>query len=222
LIKEGRIKKQEPLPEISEGERPFELPVGWEWARPNEFSQKITDGEHFRPPTQHKGVYFLSAKDIRSEGVSFDDPLFVDESVAKKALQRCNPGIGDLLIVSRGATIGRVCIVDTEQVFCLLGSVILIKPMMPMLSQYLRIIMTTPHAFGQLISASGSTAQPAIYIRDIKKILFPIAPLAEQHRIVAKVGELLTLCDTLKARLKDAHTTQVHLADAIVEHATAS
>ena len=219
LVKEGKIKNQKPLPEIIENEKPFEIPSGWEWARPDDFSQKITDGEHFRPPTQDKGVYFLSAKDIRSDGVSLDDPLFISKETAEKALQRCNPEIGDILIVSRGATVGRMCTVDIEDVFCLLGSVILIKPLRPMLSEYLKFVMKTPQAFDQLLSASGSTAQPAIYLRDIKKIVFPIAPLAEQHRLVAKVDELMALCDTLKARLNNAQTTQVQLADVIVEQA---
>jgi type I restriction enzyme S subunit len=49
-------------------------------------------------------------------------------------------------------------------------------------------------------------------------ILLP--PAAEQHRIVAKVDELMTICDTLKARLNDAQTTQIHLADAVVERST--
>ena len=79
--------------------------------------------------------------------------------------------------------------------------------------------MKTPQAFEQLVLASGSTAQPAIYLRDIKKILFPIAPLSEQHRIVTKVAELMALCDALKSRLNEAQTTQIHLADTIVEQA---
>jgi type I restriction enzyme S subunit len=49
--------------------------------------------------------------------------------------------------------------------------------------------------------------------------LVPLPPLSEQYRIVAKVDELMALCDTLKARIKDAQTTQLHLADAIVEQA---
>jgi type I restriction enzyme S subunit len=219
LIKEGIIKKQNPLPQIGKDEKPFEIPKGWNWARPDDFSLKITDWEHFRPPTEDKGVYFLSAKDIRSDGVSLDDPLFVSKETAKKALQRCNPETGDLLVVSRGATVGRMCTVDIEEVFCLLGSVILIKPLRPILSDYLKIVMKTPQVFKQLISASGSTAQPAIYIRDIKKIVFPIAPLAEQHRIIAKVDKLMAICDALKARLNDAQTTQMQLAKAIVEQA---
>jgi type I restriction enzyme S subunit len=77
------------------------LPKGWEWVKPEEFSIKITDGEHFRPKTEDKGIYFLSAKDVRDDGISLDDPLFISEETAKKALQRCNPEYDDLLIVSR-------------------------------------------------------------------------------------------------------------------------
>jgi type I restriction enzyme, S subunit len=55
----------------------------------------------------------------------------------------------------------------------------------------------------------------------LKSMPARLPPLAEQHRIVAKVNELMTLCDTLKARLKDAQTTQVQLAEAIVEQAVA-
>ncbi|UOA09703.1 restriction endonuclease subunit S [Methylobacter sp. S3L5C] len=125
LIAEGKIKKAKPLAPITEEEKPFDIPQNWEWVKPEEFSIKITDGEHFRPPTEENGVYFLSAKDVREEGVSLDDPLFISEETAKKALQRCNPEYGDLLIVSRGATVGRMCKVNIDEKFCLLGSVIL-------------------------------------------------------------------------------------------------
>jgi type I restriction enzyme S subunit len=128
LEKEGRIKKQKALPDISEDEKPFNSPIGWEWVRADKFSKKITDGEHFRPQTQDGGVFFLSAKDIREDGVSLDDPLFISQETAEKALQRCDPEKGDVLIVSRGATVGRMCTVNIDDVFCLLGSVILIKP----------------------------------------------------------------------------------------------
>ena len=104
-----------------------ELPKGWTLSTIEKVANKITDGEHFRPPTQSDGIAFLSAKDVRDNGVSFDAPLYISEETAKKALQRCNPQLGDILIVSRGATVGRMCIVNTSRQFCLLGSVILIK-----------------------------------------------------------------------------------------------
>ena len=219
LIVEGKIKKDKPLAEITEEEKPFELPVGWEWVKPEEFSIKITDGEHFRPPTEKNGVYFLSAKDVREEGVSLDDPLYISEETAEKALQRCNPGYGDLLIVSRGATVGRMCKVNIHERFCLLGSVILVKPTSLVVSDYLSISLKSPSSFKLLINASGSTAQPAIYLKDLKEIKLSLPPIEEQHRIVAKVDELMTICDQMKASIISANQLQQKLADVVIEQA---
>jgi len=217
LIAEGKIKKDKPLPLITDEEKPFDLPQSWQWVKPEEFSIKITDGEHFRPPTEENGVYFLSAKDVREEGVSLGDPLFISEETAKKALQRCNPEYGDLLIVSRGATVGRMCKVNIHEKFCLLGSVILVKPTSLVLSDYLSISLKSPSSFSLLINASGSTAQPAIYLKDLKEITLSLPPIEEQHRIVAKVDELITLCDQLKSRITEANQLQQKLADVMVK-----
>jgi type I restriction enzyme, S subunit len=219
LIAEGKIKQDKPLAAITEEEKSFDLPQGWAWVKPGEFSIKITDGEHFRPPTEEKGIYFLSAKDVREEGVSLADPLFISEETAKKALQRCNPEYGDLLIVSRGATVGRMCKVNIQEKFCLLGSVILVKPTTLVLSDYLSISLKSPSSFSLLINASGSTAQPAIYLKDLKEITLSLPPIEEQHRIVAKVDELMSLCDQLKSRLTEASHLQLMLADVMVERA---
>ena len=221
LAAEGRIKKQKPQDEILDEERPLLLPPAWAWVKPEDFSMKITDGEHFKPDTEETGVYFLSAKDIRDDGVSLENPLFISEETAKKALQRCDPQYGDLLIVSRGATVGRMCKVNIRERFCLLGSVILIKPSKHVLSEFLSIALKSPDSFRQLVNASGSTAQPAIYLRDLKKIALPMPPLAEQHRIVAKVDQLIALCDQLKARLNQARQVHEQLACALVEQAVA-
>jgi type I restriction enzyme S subunit len=221
LVAEGKLKKHKPLDEIVDEERPFLLPRAWAWVKPEEFSMKITDGEHFKPDTEKTGVFFLSAKDIRDDGVSLENPLFISEETAKKALQRCDPQYGDLLIVSRGATVGRMCKVNVRERFCLLGSVILIKPSEHVLSDFLSIALKSPDSFRQLVNASGSTAQPAIYLRDLKKIALPLPPLAEQHRIVAKVDQLMALCDQLKTRLTQARQLNEQLASTLVERSLA-
>lgn len=219
LIAEGKVKKDKPLAPITEEEKRFDIPQNWEWVKPEEFSIKITDGEHFRPPTEENGVYFLSAKDVREEGVSLDVPLFISEVTAKKALQRCNPEYGDLLIVSRGATVGRMCKVNIHEKFCLLGSVILVKPTALVLSDYLSISLKSPSSFSLLINASGSTAQPAIYLKDLKEITLSLPPIEEQHRIVAKVDELMAICDQLKASITSSNQLQQKLADVVIEQA---
>lgn len=216
LAKVTKTKKAKPVSESKEGQRHIGLPFGWAWAKLEEFTFKITDGEHFRPETQNHGIYFLSAKDIKEDGVSLDDPLFISSKTAEKALERCDPEKGDILIVSRGATVGRSCVVDIDEVFCLLGSVILIKPVKLIESKYLELVMKSPEVFRQLVSASGSTAQPAIYLRDLKKIDFPIAPLREQNRIVRKVAELFALCDRLKERISESQKTSNELANSVL------
>ncbi|MBU0712264.1 restriction endonuclease subunit S [bacterium] len=172
-----------------------ELPDGWVWATIDHISNKITDGEHLRPKMVQEGIAFISAKDVRNHGVVFDETLFVSEEDAIKFRQRCNPEKNDVLIVSRGATVGRSCIVNTDRIFCLLGSVILIKPHPDTSPNYLSIAVKSPSIQKELIELSGSTAQQAIYIRDIRNQLVPIPLCAEQEVIAQEVARLTSIID---------------------------
>jgi type I restriction enzyme S subunit len=88
--------------------------------------------------------------------------------------------------------------------------------------EYVLIYLKSPGFILQGISKMTGTAGQKRITRDyFAGNHFPLPPLAEQHRIVAKVDELMVLCDALKARLADAQTTEIHLADAIVEQAVA-
>jgi type I restriction enzyme S subunit len=175
-----------------------ELPEGWEIKPLGNIAAKITDGEHFRPPTQETGIPFLSAKDIQSNGVSFDNPLFISEETAKKALARCNPRQGDILIVSRGATVGRMCIVNIDKTFCLLGSVILIKVKEDINSKYLNYALKSPLVNEKMVAVSGATAQQAIYLRDIKNITIPLCSMQQQQLIVDEIEDRLSVCDKME------------------------
>lgn len=196
-----------------------ELPEGWKWVEIKDVAEKITDGEHFRPKTEVRGIPFLSAKDVRDEGVSFEEPLFISEETAKKAMQRCNPEKGDILIVSRGATVGRMCIVNTNKQFCLLGSVILIKVNKIIDSKCLNFILKSPIANQKMISVSGATAQQAIYLRDIKTISIPLPPLPEQQQIVEVLESKLTVCDKLEETISQNLTQSETLRQSILKRA---
>ncbi|MBC7556199.1 MAG: restriction endonuclease subunit S [Chryseobacterium sp.] len=190
-----------------------ELPKGWEMVTIENVANKITDGEHFRPPTQSDGIVFLSAKDVRDNGVSFDEPLYISEETANKALQRCNPQIGDILIVSRGATVGRMCIVNTNRTFCLLGSVILIKVNNKINNLFLNYILKSPIANQKMITVSGATAQQAIYLRDIKKIEIPLPPIKEQYVIVQEIESRLSVADKMEENI----TQSLQQAEALIQ-----
>jgi type I restriction enzyme, S subunit len=81
--------------------------------------------------------------------------------------------------------------------------------------------MNTPYFQASVMEKATGSATPIINRSKWEELLVPIPPEAEQHRIVAKVDELMALCDTLRGRITNAQTTQLHLADAIVEQAVA-
>ena len=175
------------------------LPEGWGLVSLDQLCLKITDGEHLSPQTEAEGVYLLSAKDVRESGVRFDDPKFVSPEDAANFRKRCDPSCGDVLIVSRGATIGRVCVVQTDEIFCLMGSVILLKPGGLLPGKFLGICLSNQNAKMKLIAASGSTAQQAIYLRDITSFAIALPPAAEQERIVVEVDRHLSVIDQLES-----------------------
>lgn len=202
-------------PDVKEGE----LPEGWKMTTLNEVTSKITDGEHFRPKTTTSGIPFLSAKDVRDNGVSFDNPLFIDKETAAKALQRCCPTTGDILIVSRGATVGRMCLVNTDQTFCLLGSVILLKVDKSIFNKYLLFLLKSASINQKIISVSGATAQQAIYLRDIKGIEILLPPMDEQVKIVDEIESRLSVCDKIEQSIEQGLQQAEALRQSILKKA---
>lgn len=219
LVAEGKIKKQKPLAEIAEDEKPFELPRGWQWFRLAKGVSKLTDGEHLSPPKAPSGMPLLTAKDVTDSGVLFESTQFVTVENGLKYRERCNPDRGDILICSRG-TIGRCAAVETDQVFCLMGSVILVKPSVNTFYRYMLRYLQTTLAQQWMLGASSATAVSALYLKDVANCLVPLPPLAEQHRIVAKVDELMALCDRLEAQQADAESAHAQLVRALLDSLT--
>lgn len=199
----GKPKVPKPLPPLTAEELAElpELPEGWGWVKLGDLASKITDGEHFKPAVKTEGVYFLSAKDVKHNGVSFEAPLFIDEETAEKARSRCDPERNDILIVSRGATVGRMCIVNTDKCFCLLGSVILVKATAAIQSRYFLSALKSPLVNTKIVGVSGATAQQAIYLRDIQHVPVPVCSSLEQSRIVEELEANLSEVDQLELTL---------------------
>jgi type I restriction enzyme S subunit len=218
LIKDGKIKKQKPLPPISDGEKPFALPTGWEWVILQEITSKITDGDHQTPPRITSGFKLLSAKNVRDGYVDMDICDFIAEEHFIKSRERCLPEEGDLMIVSVGGTIGRSSVVPKDSAFALVRSVALIK-LLKISPFYFKYAMDSQLLQESIHARKRGGAQPCLYLSEIGKFPFSLPPLTEQHRIVAKVDELIALCDSLKINLNQAQTTQLQLTDAIVEQA---
>ncbi|WP_197714601.1 restriction endonuclease subunit S [Nitrosomonas supralitoralis] len=205
---------------ISEEEKSFVLPQGWMWVRLDEITSKITDGDHKTPLRILEGFRLFSAKNVRDGYLDFDNCDFISEQDYLNSRERCCPDTGDLLIVSVGGTIGRTSLVPVDSNFALVRSVALIKPLL-FNSYYLKQAMDSNLLQESIHARKRGGAQPCLYLSEIEQFVFPLPPLPEQHRIVAKVDELMSLCDQLKSTITQASQLQKKLADVVVEQAIA-
>jgi type I restriction enzyme S subunit len=213
LVKAGEIRREKPLPDLHADELPFGLPRRWEWVRLEQLAQKITDGEHLSPSKTTSGMPLLTAVHVTAKGLTLNNPQFMSMEDGHKSRLRCDPRRGDILICSRG-TIGRCAVVDVDDTFCLMGSVILVRLPPEFSPSYFNAFLSTDRAQRQMRGMSGATAVQALYLKDMRLCPIPIPPLAEQHRIVAKVDELMALCDRLEAARDERETTRSRLTAA--------
>ena len=197
LIKEGKIKNQKPLPEITEDEIPFDIPETWKWVWLGELTLKITDGAHSTPTYTKEGVPFLSVKDISSGKIDYSDCKFISQEEHEKLFERCNPEKGDLLLTKVGTT-GIPVVVETEDEFSLFVSVALLKFPNKLIDIYfLKNLINSPLVQVQAKENTRGVGNKNWVIRDIANTIVPLPPLAEQKRIVDRLEELLPLCDKL-------------------------
>ena len=224
LVEKSEIKKQEPLPEISEEEKPFQSPEGWGWVRfgvlPLEASTGLDKGKSLQSP-YFEYLYFKMNNIMNDGGFDLTDVTRVDASPAE--VEKYSLEDGDFLFNTRNSRelVGKTCVIrglGNEPVLynnnILRARLLFVSP--EFVDYWFRSF------FGkQLLEKikSNTTNVCAIYQGKFFETICVIPPLAEQLRIVAKVDELMVLCDTLKTRLNDAQTTQIQLADTIVEQA---
>ncbi|HCE1880151.1 restriction endonuclease subunit S [Vibrio parahaemolyticus] len=217
LVKEKKIKKQKALPPISEDEKPFELPNGWEWSKLQDLCFKITDGEHSTPKRAETGHYLLSARNVTNEGIILGDVDYVPDYEFARIRNRCDPNLGDILISCSGS-VGRVALVDRDNAYSMVRSAAMIRPCNTnLIKEYLALMLRSPYLQFQMKNRSKQSAQANLFLGAISNLVGVIPPLSEQERIVSKVSQLLVVCDQLKSHLNDSRVTQLHLTDTIVE-----
>ncbi len=198
LIKTGTIKKEKPLPEIAEDEKPFEIPESWKWVKLSTVCSKITDGEHKTPrrTSEYCGYYLLSARNVRDGHIQLDDVDFVDQAEYKLISSRCNPQIGDVLISCSGS-VGRCAMVNDDNKYVMVRSAAMASPVL-IDSKFLMYGIQSAVVQAQIRDKTKQTAQANLFQDAIRNLIIPLPPLAEQKRIVAKLEEILPLCEKLK------------------------
>ena len=196
----------------------FTLPRGWTLSTLGSVALKITDGAHQTPTYVGSGVPFVSVKDFSAGRLDLSNTRFITENEHSLLYKRCDPKRGDILI-GRIGTLGRAVLVDTDDEFSLFVSVGLIRFSHENIApRFLRTLLNSPLVEGEFdrIKIGGGTHTNKLNLGDLQTVALPIPPLAEQHRIVAKVDELMALCNQLKASLAIGDDTRCRLLDAML------
>jgi type I restriction enzyme, S subunit len=200
LVKAGEIRKLAGPEVVAFDEQPFAIPQTWKWVRLGDILTKLTDGTHHSPPNEPIGDFkYITAKNIKNEGILLDDVTYVSRKVHDEIFTRCNPVKGDILYIKDGATTGIVTVNDLEEPFSMLSSVALLKLPECISNRLVVEFLRSPFFYDQMRGFMKGVAITRVTLKRMGPALIPLPPLAEQHRIVAKVDELMDLCDRLEA-----------------------
>ncbi len=189
LIKEGKIKKEKPLADITEDEIPFDIPKNWKWVRINEIGSWSAGATPYRsnPAYYVNGdIPWIKTGEL-NDGFIDDSEEKITELAYKECSVRLNP-VGSVLIAMYGATIGKVAILNVEattnQACCACIPICIDNKY---LFYFLKGNKST------FLDASHGGAQPNISKDIITKSLMPLPPLSEQKRISNTIEEILSI-----------------------------
>lgn len=197
LIKDGMIKKEKPLPEITDDEIPFEIPGNWKWVRWGELSFSIQYG--YNAPALSEGYYrMVRISDIQDNRILWETVPYCkieDKEAGSYLLEK-----DDILFARTGGTVGKSFLVkDVPYEAVYAGYLIRTRYNSERLvPEYLKFFMESQLYWQQLRNGTIATAQPNCNGQTLAKMMIPLPPLAEQKRIVAKIEELLPYCDMLR------------------------
>ena len=193
LIAEKKIKKEKTLPEIAEDEVPFDIPESWKWCRMSSLgiTQTGNTPSKAHPEYQGKDIPFITPGDILDGGICYENQAL---SIAGMKVARiCEAG--SILQVCIGGSISKVAM--TKQRVTFNQQINSITPFCCD-NRYIYYVMMSLYFSKTMKEKAGGTATPIINRGIWNTLLLPLPPLAEQKRIVAKIEELLPLCERLK------------------------
>ena len=201
LIKEGKIKKEKPLPEIAEDEIPFDIPESWRWVRFSEIMSTMSTGPFgsmlHKTDYIEKGIPLVNPANMVNGKIVPSDKMMISEATRRRLSSYILHA--GMIVLGRRGEMGR-CAVVTEKEdgwLCGTGSFFM-EPSMSLYVYYVVSLFSSPYVKFYLGGESVGTTMSNLNHTILSKMPIPLPPLAEQRRIVAKLDEILPLCERLK------------------------
>jgi type I restriction enzyme S subunit len=206
---------------IDPQEMEFALPPLWQWATLSELAENIQYGYTASANYSKESVRMLRITDIQNDKVNWNSVPGC--AIEAKQLANYTLSNGDILIARTGGTIGKSYLVENLSCEAIFASYLIrLKRLDSTFPPYVKLFLGSSTYWRQLKAKSMGTGQPNVNGTSLKSLLIPIPPLAEQHRIVAKVDELMTLCDRLEAQQLDAESEHSQFVKILLDSLTQS
>lgn len=195
------------------------LPVGWSWATLLQCSALVVDCKNKTAPYASKGIRLIRTTNVRDGRLNLIDQKYVDQRTCEIWSARCTPEPGDILI-TREAPMGEVCLIPPGEQICLGQRMMLARLVPDTIDRHFLIYSLRDPGLMDRVQDKpiGATVQH-LRVGGVETLLVPLPPLAEQQRIVAKLDQLMTLCDRLEASLNIGSDSRCRLLDALLVEA---
>ncbi|WP_136257932.1 restriction endonuclease subunit S [Rhodanobacter lindaniclasticus] len=197
------------------------LPAGWTWATLMQCSILVVDCKNKTAPYAKSGVRLIRTTNVRDGQMNNIDQRYVDQRTYEEWSARCTPEPGDVLI-TREAPMGEVCLIPPGERICLGQRMMLARlPADLMDPRFILYSLQDPRLMDRVQDKPiGATVQH-LRVGGVETLLMPVPPLEEQRRIVAKLDELMALCDQLEASLTTGEAARSQLLEALLHGALA-
>lgn len=202
LITEKRTKRENPLETIAKDEVPFDVSNSWSWAKLGDLCLKIGAGN--TPPGgknsdvyKTDGIKFIRSMNVYNDGLHYEGMVYISEELASK---RAGSAViaKDMLLNITGGSIGRCAIVPNDfDIGNVNQHVLIIRCVNEQCRSYIHLVICSP-LIQAAINEKAVGDKAGFSANKAKNLLIPLPPLAEQHRIVARVDELMAKIDELE------------------------
>ena len=218
-VKAGKIKLPKPLPPIRSDEMPYKIPDTWQFVYLQDLCSLITDGTHQTPKYTETGRPFISAQCVKPFKFMPEKCRYVSEDAYQAYIKNRKPDIKDILLSRVGAGIGEAAIIDVDLDFAIYVSTGLLKPFKDqVLPEYMVAWLNSPvgREYSRNNTLGIGASQGNLNLNLIRQFPVSLPPIQEQHRIVAKINRLMSLCNALDEKIDAAGNQQAALLNALM------
>lgn len=222
LIVAKKLRPEKPLPKFTPAEIPFEIPQGWVWCRYGDLCEYVTSGSRgWQAYYANTGALFIRAQNIKTDKLNLDDEAFVDLPEKTEGI-RAKVHRWDILVTITGGNLGKTALVEDEFEEAYVSQHIALTRLVDTsLAVWVHKALTTDcGSRGHLMSFSRGD-KPGLNLPNVRSVLIPLPPFAEQAAIVARVEALMEHCRALATEVAHTRTHAAHLLQAILKEAFA-